>query len=327
MEFALSKHLSFHARGDDAFVWHGLTGDVAQMSRDVLALLLAFEAPRDPKAVMESPPAGLPSSLAEEFITTLRARRYLLTAGVDETASLLIGIPYVPRGAVFLREERPDGTIGIRIWGRSGEVALDARTAALFDRCNGERTLGQVLGDAGPQAILPLLRLARADVAALKILAKAVTKGGLTLQPAAESTMPFPEVPDAKAYAAGGAAPGADPGDLSAYHQSHIADADAQFDEKETTLSHLFREPHASLKGRTFGAALAAGLLDRGALKASKGRPPRLLEVGGGLGFVGAALKQVLSSAAPGLRTAHLDLSPALQRAQRGRPSKRAMRP
>ena len=319
MEFALSKHLSFHARGDDAFVWHGLTGDVAQMSRDVLALLLAFEAPADPMAVMRAPPAGLPPSLAEEFITTLRARRYLITAGVDETASLLIGIPYVPRGAVFLREERPDGTVAIRIWGRTGEIALDPKTAALFDRCNGERTLGQVLGDAGPQAILPLLRLARADLAVLKILAKAVSKGGLTLQPAAESTMPFPELPDVKAYVLGAAAPGADPGDLRAYHQAHLDDADTQFDEKETTLSHLFREPHSSLKGRTFGAALAAGLLDRGALKAAAGRAARLFEVGGGLGFVGAALKGALSTAAKDLRTAHLDLSPALQRAQRGR--------
>src|SRR5882762_10378733 len=94
---AMSRHLSFHARGDDAFVWHGLTGDVAQMSRDVLALLLAFREPRDPKAVWADPPGGVPSALAEEFIITLRARRYLLTAGIDETASLMIGVPYVPR--------------------------------------------------------------------------------------------------------------------------------------------------------------------------------------------------------------------------------------
>ena len=43
---AMSRHLSFHARGDAAFAWHGLTGDVAEMSRDVLALVLAF----DPRA-------------------------------------------------------------------------------------------------------------------------------------------------------------------------------------------------------------------------------------------------------------------------------------
>ena len=326
LPFALSKHLSFHARGDDAFVWNGLTGDVAQMSRDVLQLLLAFDPQADPKAVMAEPPEGLEPTMAEEFITTLRARRYLVTAGVEETASLLIGVPYVPRGAVFLRQERPGAPNLIRVWGRNGEVMLDAKTAALFDRCNGERTLGQVLGDAGPSAIVPLLRLARADVAALKILAKPVSKGGLTLQPAAESTMPYPEIADPKAFAAGAAGPGADPGDLRAYHQSHIADAEAQFDEKETTLSHLFRAPHAALKGRTFGAALAAGLLDRGALQRTAGRPAVLLEVGGGLGFVGAAVKEAVAASgkAAGVKSSHLDLSPALQRAQRRRGLKTA---
>ena len=327
LPFALSKHLSFHARGDDAFVWHGLTGDVAQMSRDVLALLFAFDPEADPKVVMAEPPAGLSPSMAEEFITTLRARRYLVSAGVEETASLLIGIPYVPRSAVFLRQERPGAPNLIRIWGRNGEVVLDEKTAALFDRCNGERTLGQVLGDAGPSAILPLLRLAKADVAAIKILAKAVSKGGLTLQPAAESTMPYPEIADPKAFAAGGAGPGVEAGDLRAYHQSHVAGGDAQFDQKETTLSHLFREPHVGLKGRSFGAALAAGLLDRGALAKASDRPAVLVEVGGGLGFVGAAVKAAIESsgkAAAGVRSSHLDLSPALQRAQRARGLKAA---
>ncbi len=309
MEFALSRHLSFHARGDDAYVWHGLTGDVAQMSRDVLALLLAFETPRDPQVVMAAPPAGLAPNLAEEFVTTLRARRYLVTAGVDETTSLLIGIPYVPRGAVFQRRVREDGAVAITVFGRGAPLALDPRTAALFDRCDGVRTLGQVLGDAGPSALPDLLRLAKADFAALKILAKAITKGGLSLQPAAESTMPYPELPDARAFADGKAAPGADPSDLARYHRQHIDDAPAQFEEKETTLSHLFREPHAALKGRTFGAALADGLRERGA------RPGRLLEVGGGLGYVGAELRAAFAST----KAVNVDLSSALASAQRGR--------
>jgi len=302
LQFVLSRHLSFHARGDDAYAWHGLTGDVAQMSRDVLALLLAFTDARDPKAVIADPPAGLAGHLAEEFVTTLRARRYLVTAGVEETSSLLIGTPYVPRGAVF---HRRGGRIAV--YGRDGRrLDLDERTAALYDRCDGERTLGQVLGDAGPQALPDLLRLARADLAALKILAKAVSRGGVTLQPAAESTMPYPELPDPRAFAAGAPAPGADPSDLRGYHERHVRDGAEQFDEKETTLSHLFREPHAALAGRTFGAALAEGLLARGAR-----REPRMVEVGGGLGWVGAELKRAL-----GGRSAHLDISPELQREQ-----------
>src|SRR3954462_6952555 len=74
---ALSQHLSFHARGDAAFVWHGLTGDVAEMSRDVLGLLLSFDPPRDDK---QPGPPQLPREQLEEFVGTLRARRYLVQA-------------------------------------------------------------------------------------------------------------------------------------------------------------------------------------------------------------------------------------------------------
>src|SRR5437868_11927046 len=75
---ALSRYVSFHARGDAAFAWHGLTGDVAEMSRDVLALLLSFDPPREESG---DPPAGLEKDQAQEFTGTLRARRFLVQAG------------------------------------------------------------------------------------------------------------------------------------------------------------------------------------------------------------------------------------------------------
>src|SRR5439155_14049695 len=162
---AMSQYLSFHARGDAAFVWHGLTGDVAEMSRDVLALLLSFDPPRDDP---QDPPASLSRDQASEFAGILRARRFLVqTSGQrrpDEISPLLAGFPRVPRGAVFQRKD--DEVI---LYTRAGKaLPLDAVTSSLFLRCNGDRSLGQVLGDAGPSALEPLLRLARADVAALK---------------------------------------------------------------------------------------------------------------------------------------------------------------
>jgi hypothetical protein len=260
---ALSRHLSFHARGDAAFVWHGLTGDVAEMSRDVLSLLLAFDPPAAESSVLQAPPAGLTREQVEEFVPILRSRRFLVAGAaggqtVDEYTPLLSGYPKVPRSAVFRRRGAH-----VTVYGRGTPMELDARTAALFVRCDGERTLGQVLGDAGPAALPPLLRLARADVAALKILAKAVSHGGVALNPAAESTMPYPELADARAYAAGAPPTPGEP--------------DPGRQDGETTLAHLFRAPHASLKGRTFGAALAEGLLRRGALQHVKGRPGRVL--------------------------------------------------
>jgi hypothetical protein len=240
---ATSQYLSFHARGDAAFVWHGLTGDVAEMSRDVLALLLSFDPPREET---QDPPPSLSRDQANEFIGIFRARRFLVqTSGQrrpDEISPLLAGYPRVPRGAVFQRKDHD-----VTIYTRAGKaLPLDAVTSSLFLRCNGERSLGQVLGDAGPSALEPLLRLARADVAALKILARPVSKGGLQLNAAAESTMPYPEIPDARLYAVGGPAP-----------QAKMAD--------ESTFASLFAAPHPSLGGRTYAQAMADELRRWGA--------------------------------------------------------------
>ena len=254
---ALSQHLSFHARGDAAFVWHGLTGDVVEMSRDVLGLLLSFDPPRDDA---QAGPPELEPEQAQEFTGILRARRYLLQRGsqgrLDEMSPLLAGFPRVPRAAVFER----DAADRVTVYTRAGSaLELDPMTSRLFLRCDGERSLGQVLGDAGLGALGALLRLARADVAALKVLAKPVSRGGVQLNPAAESTMPYPEIPDARLYAAGGPAP-------------------EQRPEEETTFASLFRDPHPSLGGRTYAQAVAEELRRRGAFR---GPPPwRVLSVG-----------------------------------------------
>src|SRR5262245_56816976 len=180
------------------------------MSRDVLALLFAFDPPASEPAVQQAPPAGLTREQVEEFVPILRSRRFLVAGAsggqtVDEYTPLLSGYTRVPRCAVFRRRGAQ-----VTVYGRGTPMELEARTAALFLRCDGERTLGQVLGDGRPAALPPLLRLARADVAALKILAKPVSHGGVALNPAAESTMPYPELADARAYTAGAAGP--DPG-------------------------------------------------------------------------------------------------------------------
>ncbi|MCA1828821.1 MAG: hypothetical protein LC689_18005 [Myxococcales bacterium] len=243
---ALSRYVSFHARGDAVFAWHGLTGDVAEMSRDVLALLLAFEPPADDAQVELE---GMSRDQLQEFTSILRSRRFLVHAGAggqrpDEMSPLLAGIPRIPRATVF--ERTPDGIV---IYTRAGEeLKLDPVTSKLFARCDGEKTLGQVLGDAGPQALPDLLRLARADVAALKILAKPASQGGVQLNPAAESTMPYPEIPDPRRFAAGGPAP-------------------EQKKEEEQTFASLFAESHPSLRGRTYAQALADELYRRGAGK------------------------------------------------------------
>ena len=271
MATVLSRHLSFHARGSAAFVWHGLTGDVAEMSRDVLALLLAFRDGADEKVVAGNPPAGLTAEQVEEFVPVLRSRRFLVQ-GPDEVGPLLAGVPRVPRTTVF--ERRADGSVAI--YTRAGTpLVLQGRTAELFLRCNGEKTLGQVLGDAGPAVLPELLRLARADVAALKILAKPASQGGVRLNPAAESTMPYPEIEDVADFARGGSPPAAPPDD-------------------EPTLASLFAAPHPALRGRTYAQALAAELKRRGAFAGVRGRKARVIELALGPGL-GEAFRAALA--------------------------------
>src|SRR2546423_323668 len=94
----MSQYLSFHARGDAAFVWHGLTGDVAEMSRDVLALLFAFDPPQEEKAVTKG------EDQLAEFVSILRPRRFLVHAGsgghaADEMSPLLGRTPRAPRAS------------------------------------------------------------------------------------------------------------------------------------------------------------------------------------------------------------------------------------
>lgn len=293
---ALSRNLTFHARGDAVFAWHGLTGDVAEMSRDVLALLLAFEPHGEEEKVTAEPPAGLTKEQVEEFVPILRARRFLVTTGIagriaDEVAPLLAGHPRIPRAAVYQRVPQLEDPPRITIYARDQVLELEPGLAALFDRCDGERTLGQVLADAGPAALPALLRLARADVAALKILPKAVSQGGVQLNPAAESTMPYPEIPDARAFVNDTAAKAPSPPRA----------------EENATFAQLFKEPHRALKGRSYGGALAAGLLLRGALEDVQGRPARVLELG--TSGLKASLEQELKKKSPGISISVADLA------------------
>lgn len=91
----------------------------------------------------------------------------------------------------------------------------------------------------------------------------------------------------------------------------------ARFDEVETTISHLFRRPHPALKGRTYGAALYAGLEKHGLI--ASGRELDLVELGAGSGLVAQAFADARARAGLGLRATFIDLSRVLLSTQRSR--------
>lgn len=87
---------------------------------------------------------------------------------------------------------------------------------------------------------------------------------------------------------------------LADFHQG-ISDADTRFDRAETTLAHVFQDPHPALGGRTWGEAIAGWL----------GDAQDVLQIGPGTGSVSAHLDD--------RRLTRLDLSPALLEAQAAR--------
>ncbi len=80
----------------------------------------------------------------------------------------------------------------------------------------------------------------------------------------------------------------------------------------ETTVSHLFRRPHPALDGRSFGEALYDALDARGLLATGN-----VLELGGGAGFVAAAMSARAAARGRPLRHTFLDLSRPLLALQR----------
>lgn len=297
MILKLSRRLSWHGRGDAAFSWHRMTGDVCEMSRDVVALCLAFTDGAAVAPVCAAQPGGIDEKRALDFCRILRDRAILEEASDPDPLRLAARRPYVPKLAVF--ERRGEDAI---VYGRGGAIEVAGATPFL-DAADGTRALGELLP---PERWTAIFRLCEADVAALKLFSP-----GSGLPSWAESTMPWAEV-DPLALATGerlglGAR---DPSALAAYHAA-ISDGEAQFDEIETTLSHLFRAPHRSLGGETFGARLARGLVARGAMA----RGARVVEVGGGLGWLGRALAAALAPRSYLI----VDRSPALSRAQQTR--------
>ena len=94
---------------------------------------------------------------------------------------------------------------------------------------------------------------------------------------------------------------------LSTFHTQKIETRDGHFENIETTVSHLFREPSDALQGRTYGRLLADNLRKLGWWS----RMPRhIVEVGAGLGYVARELARGLSpDERRGVRYVFVDLT------------------
>lgn len=223
--------------------------------------------------------ARLPAE-AGPVLDDLLDHRFLVPADTPDEWDLLRHLRPTRRRSVVWRD-LPGG--GLQLWHDAGRrrprpvrtLTLQGREADLLRTADGTRTFEEWLGGGPPPEVLfdparQLVRLGDDDL--------------WTFHEALETRGTRPS--------------------LEEFHRD-LQDPEANFDHRETTVSHAFRFPTRALQGRAYGEALADRLpLPDGA---------RVLEIGGGLGYVARAF----TARAPHVRYEILDLSPALSERQR----------
>lgn len=289
-----SAHVTAFAHMGEIYLYHDLYGYILQMSADVHELLRSFDGGRDLDE-LSGEQAG--------FAATFEQCACLVTPDADELEPLSDMVPVKSRWNVWHRAGPDPVTITTAWRGRVETHRLTAAETAMWDRIDGETSIA-ALGDG---ALELAVRLVHHDVQALKLSPVPMRVAGRAKPAYLSSTMP---------YARWHPSRGSDP-DLATYHREHIGDAQAQFDHQETTLSHLLREPHPALGGRTYGRALLDALIERDAIDVNS--RVRVLEIGGGLGYVAKEIATGLVEIGADVSYDIVELSPVLADAQRRR--------
>ena len=272
------------------YLFHDLYGYLMEMSPDIAGMIEAFSDGVDTAETIEYFQGKFDGAEPRQLVDVLVAHAVLVDPAEDEVEGMWAFVPIKGRWNVWQR--RGDRLTLWTAWGDRPvqQVFLDADETRIWDALDGQKRLIELRHHHDNARLLGLVRrLVHHDVQALKLsmMPWSVYAKRPAMAPAyLASTMPYP------AWQPGTPVPPAPA--LDAYHQSGIADADAQFDHQETTLSHLLRVPHPALAApvggngtgrapRTYGQALIDSLLARAAIR---GGAIRVLEIGAGLGYV-----------------------------------------
>ncbi len=306
-------HLSTFAHQGAVYLFHDLYGYLLQMSPDLVEFLGEFTTARKVADVVAAC-ADRFEGQAQQFVDVFYQHACLIEPDDDERAGIWPMIAIKGKWNVWRRHG--DRVTIYTAWGERPiqRLELDPIDTAIWDAFDGEIRLNELRAKHDPKRLAALVhRLTHSDVQALKLSAFPLSMYAKrpSLTPSyLISTMPYP------AWAPGQPLDAAITDvDTEAYYQ-RIGDADQQFEHTETTLSHLFRVPHPALAGRTYGAALVDGLA---AAKRLPTRAIRVLEIGGGLGYVARAVCEALAARGLAVTYTIQELSPRLAEAQRAR--------
>ncbi|MCO4763067.1 MAG: class I SAM-dependent methyltransferase [Myxococcales bacterium] len=346
---ACSQHLSFFHRRDAVFLYHDVWGYLLEMSSDLVDFVRGFGTgiPVGPAL------AAAPFSMDEghEFAQILMGHAVLLDCDTgrptaeEELQSLQDGYPVKGVWRVALTEA--DGTVVV-VQGRNLPatrhlITLTSQESQLWRSIDGERNCRQLAamlatGDEPDAPKSPLeadtsgelldwvcdrvAHWTHSDRQWTRVSSVPMSLWQNRKPPYLTSTMPYPRLTTAGTH---------DPyldldidGDGDAdvvqnegYHTTAIANADAQFEDVETTLSHLFRDPHPALADRSWAHAMRDALIDKGLWTPET---KDVIEIGGGLGWFAKRMVESCSEAErEGLSYQVLDIAPTLQAAQRAR--------
>ncbi|HEX8110446.1 MAG TPA: hypothetical protein VF516_22090, partial [Kofleriaceae bacterium] len=265
-----SRHISWFAHMGAVYLFHDLYGYLMQMSPDIAGMIEAFSDGVDTAETIEYFQGKFDGAEPRQLVDVLAAHAVLVDPGEDEVEAMWAFVPIKARWNVWQR--RGDRLTLWTAWGDRPvqQLFLDADETRIWDALDGQKRLIELRHHHDNARLLGLVRrLVHHDVQALKLsmMPWSVYAKRPAMAPAyLASTMPYPS------WQPGTPVP-PEPA-LDAYHQTGIADADAQFDHQETTLSHLLRVPHPVLAApvggdgggrapRTYGQALIDSLLAR----------------------------------------------------------------
>jgi len=332
-----SRYLSFFAQRGRVFLYHDLTGNVLEMSPDLMAFVERFETPTRLEEIAGDFAFG--PEEARRFARIFADNDCLVPEGSDELAKLWRRVPVQARWVVLHREG--DALTAVVSRGDTGPeaeprlVSFDAWQTALWDTIDGELTT-EALHDLLRARFPAETTRRRVEEAIAEWASSPMQLVRVSPKPLSAWSNPrdrpqwlFGTMPYARVGRSTDVAPPADAHtsrvDTGPYHEQTVSDASAQFDDVETTLSHLFREPHEALGGCNWGERMACALVERELLRDAPEHAGAIdvLEVGGGTGILTRAILDTLArDQAPlhaRLAWRIVDRSPVLNAAQRAR--------
>lgn len=332
--FVTSRHLSWFQRREVLYLYHDLYGFLLEMSADLKSLVDFFGDPQTAEAAAQAYAELWNREQIGQFMGVFLQHKVLVAEGSRELDGLADVVPI--KGPWILAHRLDDGCIqtvtsrgfGGEPWAKPVIEKWDAWASELWRSIDGERSLRRLAMalteayDGDPAEDLQrAAELVAAWTHSKRQLTRTLPAPRSQLQrlpPYASSTMPYAPY-GATGLAYDDAAGGPQSRDLKAYHQQAIRDAEAQFEELETTLSHLLSDPHPALNNRSYGQKFAGVALSHGWLGAGRPTPAggwQVAEVGGGTGRFAVAMLTELRKEIGEVHYTVLDLSPALHAAQ-----------